>query len=75
MIKDPAWRHALTTRKLNEVKQPEGWFITVAAAGWDLATLRKELLDNNVRPIQQEVEDGQCPEFKDITDNSPIYNK
>jgi hypothetical protein len=46
----------------------------VAAPGWDPATLRMEQLnDPDIGPILQEVETGQRPEWKDITDCSPTY--
>jgi hypothetical protein len=43
----------------------------VAAAGWDPTALRRELNDQDIGPILEEVETGQRPEWKDITDSSP----
>jgi hypothetical protein len=46
----------------------------VAAAIWDPATLRTDQLnDQDIGPILEEVETGQCPEWKYITGRSPIY--
>jgi hypothetical protein len=48
---------------------------TAAAAmyGWDCAALRREELgDDDLWSTAQEVEDGECPNWKDITDCSPI---
>jgi hypothetical protein len=43
----------------------------IAAAGRNPATLRTEQLnDPDIGPILQEVETGQRPEWKDITDRS-----
>jgi hypothetical protein len=47
---------------------------SVAAPGWDPATLRTEQLNGrDIRPILQEVETGVRPEWKDIADGSPTY--
>jgi hypothetical protein len=36
--------------------------------------LKKEVMaDEDMRQIPQEVEAGQCPEWKDILDHSPVY--
>jgi hypothetical protein len=46
----------------------------MAADGWDPVALKREQLDDpDVGPILQEVETGQCPEWKDIADHSPTY--
>jgi hypothetical protein len=46
----------------------------MAAASWDLATLRTDQLnDPDIGPILQETETGQRPEWKDIADRSPTY--
>jgi hypothetical protein len=49
--------------------------VTAAAAdGWDSAALRREqLADEDVGPLLKEVEAGQRPEWKDISDRSPTY--
>jgi hypothetical protein len=45
----------------------------VAAAGQDSAALRRELNDQDIGPILEEEETGQCPEWKVIADRSPMY--
>jgi hypothetical protein len=47
----------------------------VAAAGWEPTALRTEQLnDQDIVPILEEVETGQCPEWKDIAaTHSPMY--
>jgi hypothetical protein len=46
----------------------------VETVGWDQTGLRREQLnDQGIGPILEEVESGQCPEWKDIADSSPIY--
>jgi hypothetical protein len=49
--------------------------ITTAVADcWDRASLRREqVADDEMGPLLQEVEAGQRPEWKDITDHSPTY--
>jgi hypothetical protein len=45
---------------------------TVEAAGWDPAALKTEQLnDQNTGHILEEVETGQCPEWKCIANRSP----
>jgi hypothetical protein len=49
-------------------------FAAVAAAIWDPAALRTEQLnDQDIGPILEEVQTGQCPEWKDIINCSPTY--
>jgi hypothetical protein len=56
-----------------DVKQVQA-FAAVAAAGWDPAALRTEQVDiQDIGPILEEVETRQQPEWKDITDCSPMY--
>jgi hypothetical protein len=44
----------------------------VEAADWDPAALRTEQLnDQNIGPILEEAETGQCPELKCIANSSP----
>jgi hypothetical protein len=44
----------------------------VAAAGWDTATLRTDHLnDPDIGPILREIETGQRPQLKDISDRNP----
>jgi hypothetical protein len=45
----------------------------VAASGWDPAALGTELDNQDIGPILEEVETGQCPEWKGITAHSPTY--
>jgi hypothetical protein len=59
-------------------QQSECWKaqITATAAmdSWNHSSLRREqLCENNVGPILQEVEAGECPKWKNITDSSPTY--
>jgi hypothetical protein len=51
------------------------WRVAAATAnGWDQQALRrKQLADNYVGPLMQEVEAGQRPKWKDVSDWSPIY--
>jgi hypothetical protein len=45
-----------------------------AAEGWDRAAPRKEqLADGDVGQLLQEVEAGQRPEWRGISDRSPVY--
>lgn len=46
---------------------------TAATNGWDGQALRKEQLSDNFGPLMLEMEAGQCPEWKDISDWGPIY--
>jgi hypothetical protein len=72
---DPV-RRVVTIHKVEdraEIKQIRA-ITTVAAAGWDPTALRMEQLDDpDIRPILQELETGQRPEWKDIADRSPTY--
>ena len=49
----------------------------VAAAagnGWDRQALRRDqLVDNNVGPLMRELVAGQCPKWRDVSDQGPIY--
>jgi hypothetical protein len=46
----------------------------VAAAGWDPAALRTEQLnDQDIGPIMEDIQTGQCPEWEVIGDRSPTY--
>jgi hypothetical protein len=55
------------------VKQVQA-VVAVAAAGWDPAALRTEQLnDQDIRPILEDAETGQHPEYKDFADCSPTY--
>jgi hypothetical protein len=49
----------------------------VAAAtanGWDQQALRREqLADNYVGPLLRQMEAGQCPKWRDVSDWGPIY--
>jgi hypothetical protein len=55
-----------------DVKQVRA-IMAVAASGWDSAALRSELNDQDIGLVLQEVETGQCPEWKDMADRSPTY--
>jgi hypothetical protein len=44
-----------------------------AAYGWDRADLRRELLADDVGQLLQEPAVGQRPEWRDISDRSPVY--
>jgi hypothetical protein len=47
---------------------------TAAAEGWDRAALRREqLADDDVGQLLKEVEAGQRPEWRDISDRSLVY--
>jgi hypothetical protein len=49
--------------------------VAVAAANvWDRAALRrKQLADDDLGQLLQEVEAGKRPEWRDISDRSPVY--
>jgi hypothetical protein len=48
--------------------------VAAAADGWDRQALRREQLgDSDVGPLMREVEAGQRPEWRDISDRSPTY--
>jgi hypothetical protein len=56
-----------------DVKQV-GAVAAAAVASWDPATPKPDQLnDQDIGPILEEVETGQCPEWKYIAGRSPIY--
>jgi hypothetical protein len=72
-LEDPAWKHVLTARK-----QLSSLNVRVTAAaitdGWEHAALKRHQMNDDVEPILHEVEAGQRPEEKDITDHSHLQD-
>ena len=48
--------------------------VTATDGGWDQQALRtKQLADNHLRPLIQEIEIVRRPEWRDISNRGPIY--
>lgn len=63
-------------RRLCTLSQSQGAARCHAGTSWDLATLRTEQLnDQDIGPIPEEVDTGQCPEWKDVPDPKPKYKR
>jgi len=46
---------------------------TAAANGWDQQALREQMADNDLGPLIREMEAGQRPEWRDISEQGLVY--